>query len=346
VTKPLAIDLFTGLHGWAEGLIAAGWRVVGFDIVDMSRAIGEPMPEGDFQLVIQNVLTLHGSQFRGADLIVASPPCQFFSYTAMPWTKAKELAERVRADPVKLAERLALFKACFRIQDEASEAAGKRIPLVVENVRGANAWMGRSKYHFGSFHLYGDVPALMPAPVKARKNNGGSWFNIGSPGQTETGCNPVHRPNEHGQDGRKVPGFRFDGSGRSFQSASVLAHEGVKNPGRSLEPGAPRCNDRIANFSADIAEGRKHHGDWLRDPDCPSRQGGQTEPPARVSAEPPAEGRKGAGAGAVWFDQNTSSLPSASPRRKAASAKIAKIPFVLAEWIGRTYFPRPQSDAA
>ena len=28
------------------------------------------------QLVIQDVLTLHGSQFRDAALIVASPPCQ------------------------------------------------------------------------------------------------------------------------------------------------------------------------------------------------------------------------------------------------------------------------------
>jgi hypothetical protein len=81
-------------------------------------------------------------------------------------------------------------------------------------------------------------------------------------------------------------------------------------------------------------------GDWFSDPSSPSRQGGQVrKPPARVSKEAPAEGRKGAGAGAVWFDQNTSSLPSASPRRKAASAAIAKIPFVLSEWIGKTYLP-------
>ena len=31
------------------------------------------------QLVVQDVLTLHGSQFRNVDLIVASPPCQEYS---------------------------------------------------------------------------------------------------------------------------------------------------------------------------------------------------------------------------------------------------------------------------
>ena len=31
-TQPLAIDLFCGLGGWTEGLLAEGYRVVGFDI--------------------------------------------------------------------------------------------------------------------------------------------------------------------------------------------------------------------------------------------------------------------------------------------------------------------------
>jgi hypothetical protein len=190
--KPLAIDLFAGLGGWTDGLLAEGYFVVGFDIE--RHQYGQERYRGE--LVVQDVLTLHGSQFKDAALIVASPPCQEYSYMAMPWTRAKEKAAAIRADTTGAElERLnLLFNACFRIQKEASIAAGQHIPLIVENVRGAIPWVGRSRWNFGSFHLWGDVPALMPPTRNAHK----------------------------------VPGFRFDGRGVSFQSASVREH--IKNP--------------------------------------------------------------------------------------------------------------------
>src|SRR6185437_5447466 len=172
--------LFCGLGGWAEGLLAEGYDVIGFDI--------ERHEYGDHrypaQLVIQDVRTLHGSQFKDAALIVASPPCQAYSYRAMPWKRAKALPPPDNE----------LFETCFRIQREACEAAGRHVPLIVENVRGAQKWVGRARWNYGSFYLWGDVPAIMPPTIGARK----------------------------------VAGFRFDGSGRSFQSASV---EGVKQGG-------------------------------------------------------------------------------------------------------------------
>jgi hypothetical protein len=194
--KPLAIDLYCGLGGWTEGLLAEGYDVIGFDI--------ERHEYGDHrypaQLVVQDVLTLHGSQFKDATLIVASPPCQEYSYMAMPWTKAKAKAAAIRADTTGAElERLnRLFNACWRIQGEASLAACRHIPMVVENVKGAQPWVGRARWSFGSFYLWGDVPALMPISVRAQK----------------------------------VPGFRFDGSGKSFQTASVV-ETAFKNAGGS-----------------------------------------------------------------------------------------------------------------
>jgi len=298
-SRPLAIDLFVGLAGWSAGLIDAGFHVVGFDIEDMFKVVGEEKPE-HFSLVLQDVITLHGSQFKDAHLIVASPPCQRYSYMAMPWSRAKEQAAMVRADETgeELRKLTALVDACYRIQREASEAAGRHIPMVFENVRGAQPWIGRAGWNFGSYYLWGDVPALMPAPVKASK----------------------------------VPGFRFDGSGKSFQTAAVAAHEGAKMPGHSMNKGAPKWNTHHAD-SMERVEDLKHGGDWFSDPTCPTRYGDKAV----------ADGRKGKGAGAEWFDGNLCVKSSKSPARKAASAKIAKIPFVLSAWIGKTYFPREEA---
>ena len=167
--QPLAIDLFCGLGGWTEGLLLEGYRVVGFDIEQ--HVYGEHSYPA--QLVLQDVLTIHGKQFKNAALIVASPPCQAYSYRAMPWKRAKALPPPDNS----------LFDACFRIQQEACEASGRYIPLVVENVRGAQKWVGRSRYHFGSFHLWGDVPALMPLtrPMAKVPGMGAGWRPPGHP---------------------------------------------------------------------------------------------------------------------------------------------------------------------
>lgn len=271
--KPLAIDLFCGLGGWTEGLLAEGYRVIGFDI-ERHEYGDERYPA---QLVIQDVLTIHGSQFKDAALIVASPPCQEFSYMAMPWTLAKEKQRRIEADPAEQKHLTALFDACFRIQREACEAAGRHIPLVVENVRGAQKWVGRSRWNFGSFHLWGDVPALMPM-VKAIK----------------------------------VPSFRFDGSGKSFQSASV-EHTGIKVPGLNWS-GSDKPGYKAQAFNgtaeqrllATMTEGVKQGGDWF------NKECGNS-----ISRR----------------------CSSKSKARKRASAMIAKIPLPLSRHIAAAWHP-------
>jgi len=168
--QPLAIDLFCGLGGWTEGLMQEGYYVVGFDIE--RHVYGEHRYPA--QLVIQDVVTLHGKQFKDAALIVASPPCQEFSYMAMPWTRAKERARQYLSGELNVKDLTALFDAAVRIGKQAG------VPTVIENVRGAIPWVGRSRWNYGSYHLWGDVPALMPMGMKR---------------------------------GQKVAGFRFDGSG-------------------------------------------------------------------------------------------------------------------------------------
>lgn len=184
MSKPLAIDLFGGLGGWAEGLLAEDWRVIGFDIErHVYGAHRYPA-----QLVIQDVLTLRGSQFQTAALIVASPPCQAYSYRAMPWSRAKALPPPDNT----------LFDACFRLQREACEAASRHIPLIVENVRGAQPWVGRARWNWGPYFLWGDTPALFPdyRPGAARKGEGSgpSWFHQnGGNGRSASSQSPERR---------------------------------------------------------------------------------------------------------------------------------------------------------
>lgn len=325
------IDLFCGLGGWTDGLLAEGWDVVGFDV--------ERHEYGDAQypaqLVLQDVLTLHGSQFKNAALIVASPPCQEFSYMAMPWSRAKAKISVIESCPTEWLRLCVLFDACFRIQAEACAASGRHIPLIVENVRGAQRWVGRSRWNFGSFHLWGDVPALMPMTKQLAKAPGQDWNRFKESGEvspdwkfqgvknpgiahhsdgstnfhgtkveseqgrrTDVGKGARFTSRDCGVEGAKNRGFRFDGSGRSMQSESVDRH--IKNTGGS--------------WSAVAHNTTSGKG---RNPD----------------------GRKGNGSGAAWFDANHCVLSSKSNARKAASAHIAKIPLPLSRYIGRVFKP-------
>jgi hypothetical protein len=281
---PLAIDLFCGLGGWTEGLLAEGYRVVGFD--NTCHIYGEDRYPA--QLVVQDVLTLHGAQFKDAALIVASPPCQAYSYRAMPWKRAKALPPPDNT----------LFEACFRIQREASEAAGRHIPLVVENVCGAQKWVGKARWHYGSFYLWGDVPALMPITMKASK----------------------------------VAGFRFDGSGGSFQTASVKA---TKNDGGSW-----------FNVAHNTTSGHGQNPDGRKTTGHLNIRDGHSH--TRHLTNPAEHGVKVSG---DWFgsyaDMKASGTISpgrlhgkGSIARRAASAHIAKIPLELARYIARAWHPR------
>lgn len=262
--KPLAFDLYCGLGGWTDGLLEEGYEVIGFDI-QRHRVGRRKYPA---QLVLQDILTLHGSQLRRAALIVASPPCQRYSYMSMPWSKGRVLAGEFRTGMQSIGDLNALFWACFRIQDEASEAAGHRIPLVVENVRGAQAWVGKAKARYGSFHLWGDVSTWgniivagslanggLEMPRAATKNTGGSWFAVDKRGKATDRNDP--RDGSVKNAGHSV---RYPDAPYTPHMTDPARVGGIKQPGLSgrrwFDHGAaqlPSHSVRRAEYAAKIA---------------------------------------------------------------------------------------------
>jgi hypothetical protein len=237
--KPKVYDLFCGLGGWAEGFLAEGYECIGFDIEAHDYGTGGYPGT----LILRDIRSIHGSELKDATCIVASPPCQAYSYRAMPWKRAKALPPPDNT----------LFNECFRIQREANAAVchcecwrcargghcvrcdaqyntgkpARYIPMVIENVRGAQKWVGRAQWNYGSFYLWGDVPALMPFTLKRHSKIESAHLRLNDPSRANVqrlmATVPKLRPARAGYEGQKVPGFRFDGSGKSKSSARKAA---------------------------------------------------------------------------------------------------------------------------
>src|SRR6185369_10089695 len=110
-----------------------------------------------------------------------------------------------------ITELTALFDACFRIQREASEAAGRHIPMVVENVKGAQPWVGRAQANYGSFYLWGDVRSVGGRIVAAHR--------------VEFGAPAV----------RAFPAQKFNPAGTQHGTGSWFAIADSKNRGASAQ---------------------------------------------------------------------------------------------------------------
>ncbi len=299
--RPLVVDLFCGLGGWAEGFLSEGYECRGFDIEAHDYGSGGYPGE----LILRDVRSIHGSELKDATCIVGSSPCQEFSYRAMPWKRAKALP------PPYLG--MELFNAQFRIQREASEAAGHHIPMVVENVRGAQKWVGRAQWHYGSFYLWGDVPALMPMTL-ALKEPGQNWNEWKDWDGTDENKPASVRPwGDAPKDGFKTAGMNWsnrDIHGQDFTrvAAAQRYRGGVKQ----------------------LAEGVKVGGSgaaWFREPLQAKRR----------EATAIKNGGDWFGSGENCSEQRKHS--SRSNSRKAASAMIAKIPYSLASHIARSFKP-------
>lgn len=111
--RPLIADVFCGSGLVYDGLYAAGWQPVGFDIVD------QPNYPGPF---IQ-VDALHIRRFRGFPALWFSPPC--LSETEL-WTSARREEAEHGAEKEAPPE---LITPIQRLVDQLG------VPYVIENVR-------------------------------------------------------------------------------------------------------------------------------------------------------------------------------------------------------------------
>ena len=152
---PLCVDLCCGLGGVAEGFLSAGYEVVGYDIQDH----GYP---GEIR--VQDVREVDSivTQWEGQRITVlwASPPCNEVSLRDLPWGRNQKL----------LPPDLSIFEACF----ELGRRLNPRV-FILENVRGAQPWIGRAPLHRGPYYFWGDVallPALRPGHIKKERKTG------------------------------------------------------------------------------------------------------------------------------------------------------------------------------
>jgi hypothetical protein len=140
MSHPLMIDLCCGNGGWTKGFLAEGWDCIGYDI--------EPQPNYPGRFVQRSILDLKVWELELADFICVSTPCQQFSRFQM---------RNFFPNPPHPGEGIKLFYHALRICEESG------VLFIVENVRAAQQFVGKSITHCGPFYFWGNaVPAIFP----------------------------------------------------------------------------------------------------------------------------------------------------------------------------------------
>lgn len=152
------LDLFAGRLGWTKAFLARGWECVAVDLIRPER-----VPEG-VEFVQADVLLLTSEFVEQFDFVCASSPCEEFSKTC------KGGLGCFYPDPPFPSNGIRLFnhtrEICYR----------STVPHVLENVRGAEQWVGNAVHHAGPFYLWGTaVPPLMPKGITKGTTNMLNW---------------------------------------------------------------------------------------------------------------------------------------------------------------------------
>lgn len=130
------LDLFCGNGGWSQPWHYAGHKCTGVDIIDTGKYPGK----------LCQIDILKYKPDDDYDFVVMSPPCQEFSRHDQPWTRKKNPPE----------PSMEFIFAGLEI------ARRLKAPFVLENVRGAQRWIGKAPAHHGPFYLWGDLPGQPP----------------------------------------------------------------------------------------------------------------------------------------------------------------------------------------
>ena len=150
------LDLFCGRGGWTNAFLERGWECVGIDI--------NPQPEYRGEFIQDDILNVTVKFVQDFDFVCASSPCEEFSKTC------KGGLGCFYPDPPFPSMALRLFNHAREL------LYNSKIPHILENVRGAEQWVGTATHHCGPFYLWGTaVPPLMPKGITKGTTNMGNW---------------------------------------------------------------------------------------------------------------------------------------------------------------------------
>lgn len=126
----LMLDLCCGLKGASQAMRDRGWQVVTLDI--------DPQFNPDIVADLRE-WSWHGDC---PDLIWISPPCTEFARESMPWCKTGNQPD------------LSIVNAAQRLVQEIGGL------WVIENVRGAQPYLGPAQQIHGPFYLWTNLPPI------------------------------------------------------------------------------------------------------------------------------------------------------------------------------------------
>lgn len=127
----LMLDLFSGTGGASAPMRKRGWDVVRVD----NGLTFTP------DTITADVSAWSWKGLPAPDLLWASPPCTEFARESMPWCRTGKQPD------------LSLLLATIRIISEARPRW-----WVIENVRGAQPYLGRAPRRYGPVYLWGWFP--------------------------------------------------------------------------------------------------------------------------------------------------------------------------------------------